>query len=308
MYNKIFDVTILTESKYINPTEINDFNKNVLLEDKLVSESLEALGLKVNRIAWDDTDFDWTTTKHALFRTSWYYFERFDQFNQWVEKTAEQTTFINPESLIDWNIDKHYLQDLSAKGVHIPKTLFIEPGEDLSLLQAIQKAKEELEFNSDEFVLKPCIAAGARHTYKFHYSVWEEYDEIFKELICNEAMMLQEFQKSIVAVGEISMMLFNGQFTHAVLKKAKEGDFRVQDDYGGTVALYQATNEQISFGEAVVRACDERPLYARVDVFQDNEGNLALAELEIFEPELWFRLYPEAANIFALAIKQKLEA
>ena len=29
--------------------------------------------------------------------------------------------------------------------------------------------------------------------------------------------------------------MINGQFTHAVLKKAKPGDFRVQDDFGGTV-------------------------------------------------------------------------
>ena len=27
----------------------------------------------------------------------------------------------------------------------------------------------------------------------------------------------------------------NGIYTHAVLKKAKSGDFRVQDDFGGSV-------------------------------------------------------------------------
>ncbi|MDT0607677.1 ATP-grasp domain-containing protein [Croceitalea rosinachiae] len=304
----MFDITILTESKYINPEEINAYNRNILLEDKLLEDAFKIIGLRVIRVAWNDPYFDWTSTKYALFRTTWDYFEHYDKFNNWVEKTSQQTTFINSKSLIGWNIDKHYLQELRAKGIHIPKTLFVEPDEKLSLLQAIQKAMEEFEFNSDEFVLKPCIAAGARHTYKFHYSEWKKHDAIFQELISKETIMLQEFQKNIVDQGEISMMLFNGQFTHAVIKKAKKGDFRVQDDYGGTVALYQSTKEQIDFAESVVNACPEKPIYARVDIFKDNEENLALAELEIFEPELWFRLYPKAVNIFAMCIKEKLFA
>lgn len=306
MQDKLFDVTILTELKYINPTEINAYNKNVLLEDDLVFKALVALDLKVNRVAWNDTDFDWGITKYALFRTTWDYFEHIDAFNDWIKATSRLTTFINSASLIEWNIDKHYLQDLRTIGIHIPKTLFIEPKGNLSLLQAIQEGKEELQFNSDEFVLKPCIAAGARHTYKFHYSDWEKHDDVFQKLVSHETMILQEFQKSIVDDGEISMMLFNGQFTHAVVKKAKEGDFRVQDDYGGTVEIYEATKEQIAFAEEVIKACQEKPVYARVDIFEDNEGKLALAELEIFEPELWFRLYPEAAKLFANAIKERI--
>ena len=96
--------------------------------------------------------------------------------------------------------------------------------------------------------------------------------------------MLQEFQKNIVEEGEISMMVFDGRFTHAVLKIAKPGDFRVQDDYGGSVHIYQPSAEEITFAENVVKACSEMPLYARVDIFKDNDGHWALAELEIFEP------------------------
>ena len=46
----------------------------------------------------------------------------------------------------------------------------------------------------------------------------------------------------------------------------------------------------------VLHASPELPIYARVDIFRDNDGNLALAELEIFEPELWFRLHPESSG------------
>ena len=132
-----------------------------------------------------------------------------------------------------------------------------------------------------------------------------EHESIFQELIAEEAMMLQEFQKNIVSEGEISMMVFNGAFTHAVLKTAKPGDFRVQDDFGGTVQKYTPNQEQIVFAQSIVKAAPELPVYARVDIFRDNEGNWALAELEIFEPELWFRLDPTAANTLAKTIKAK---
>jgi len=99
-------------------------------------------------------------------------------------------------------------------------------------------------------------------------------------------------------------MLFKGQYSHAVIKNAKPGDFRVQDDWGGTVQLYKASEKEITFSKRVLNACKELPLYARVDIFEDNSGELALAELEIFEPELWFRLYPEAAELQAKTIKE----
>lgn len=48
-------------------------------------------------------------------------------------------------------------------------------------------------------------------------------------------MMLQEFQTNIVKNGEISMMVFDGNYIHTALKIAKLSDFRVQDDYGGSI-------------------------------------------------------------------------
>ena len=115
--------------------------------------------------------------------------------------------------------------------------------------------------------------------------------------------MLQPFQYDIINKGEVAFMLMNGIFTHAVLKKSKPGDFRVQDDFGGTLHDYTPTSEEIAFAEKAVAACSEKPLYARVDIINDNNGQLAVMELEIIEPELWFRRNPLSANFLASAIK-----
>ncbi|MCK0159665.1 RimK family alpha-L-glutamate ligase [Allomuricauda sp. F6463D] len=303
-----FDVVVLTDHRYVAPKKSSPYIKNVLLEDQLVLEALENQGFNVVRKSWDDSNFDWSTTKFALFRTTWDYFDRFSEFSKWLESTSKRTRFINSQKLIYWNIDKHYLQDLSNNGVTIPKTVFIEKGTTITLANAISNSEVNNGFNTDAYILKPCVSGAARHTYKIHKDAIENYESIFQKLVAEEAMMLQEFQKNIVSEGEISMMVFNGEFTHAVLKIAKPGDFRVQDDFGGTVHNYTPNQEQIAFAQGVVKAAPELPIYARVDIFRDNEGNWALAELEIFEPELWFRLNHKAADKLAFAIKNKFFA
>jgi hypothetical protein len=94
-------------------------------------------------------------------------------------------------------------------------------------------------------------------------------------------------------------MLFGGRYSHAVLKKAKQGDYRVQDDFGGSVRDYSPTAEEIEFAEKTVAACSPVPIYARVDVIWDNDNQLCVSELELIEPELWFRTCPSAAELFA---------
>ncbi|WP_437395352.1 ATP-grasp domain-containing protein [Flagellimonas lutimaris] len=298
-----FDVVILTDHRYVAPEMKTPYIENILQEDLLVLEALKKQGLQVTRKSWDDPNFDWSTTKYALFRTTWDYFDRYQEFSRWLEEASKQTQFINSKSLIYWNIDKHYLKDLSNAGVNIPKTIFVEQGSKVTLADTISSARTNNGFTADTFILKPCVSGAARHTYKIEEDEIEVHENIFQELVAEEAMMLQEFQKNIVSEGEISMMVFNGDFTHAVLKIAKPGDFRVQDDFGGTVHNYTPDQEQIAFAQSVVEAAPELPIYARVDIFKDNNGNWALAELEIFEPELWFRLNPIAADILAKAIK-----
>lgn len=288
-----YDITILTDSRYDNPAIINDYSYNVMLEDRLLKEALEQKGLKAHRTYWDNPDFDWTRTRYAIFRTTWDYFDRIEEFMPWLEKTAELTQFINPISLLKWNMDKHYLRDLQQNGIEIPDTIFIEKGEKRALSEI---SKDKIW---TEFILKPAISGAARHTYRFSKEEIGKYETIFTSLIANESMLLQEFQKNILTKGEIALMLFGGRFSHAVLKLAKAGDFRVQDDFGGTVHDYTPTEQEIALAEKVITSISPLPAYARVDIFWDNHDKAVLSELEMIEPELWFRKSENAANMLA---------
>ena len=96
-----------------------------------------------------------------------------------------------------------------------------------------------------------------------------------------------------------------GNYTHSILKKATGGDYRVQDDFGGSVEVYEASPDEIAYAESVTRACEPLPFYARVDVVWNDEDGLALGEIELIEPELWFRHCPEAADKLAEVIVER---
>ncbi|MEP2024257.1 MAG: hypothetical protein ABJH98_12450 [Reichenbachiella sp.] len=280
-----YDIVLLTDSRFVVDCPPNQYADNVVLEDKLLFDAFEQKGLKVYKTNWDNPEFDWTSTKCVIIRTTWDIYDdgKFEQFQSWLERVKDQTHLINDYETIQWNIDKHYLQDLDARGIKTPPTLFIPKGETKTLEELVSASGWESP------ILKPAISGGGRHTYKLDNNNLTEVASTFSELIKVESMLLQEFQQNVVEKGELTLMVFDGKYSHAVLKKAKAGDFRVQDDFGGTVHDYEPSSEEIAFAERVVSVCDPVPLQARVDFIWDNEGDLCVSELELIEPELWFR-------------------
>lgn len=292
----MFDIVILTDNRYINPSETNWYIDQVLLEDGLLKTSLEDKGLKVCKKDWADKDFDWNNTRFAIFRSTWDYFERFDEFFTWLEKTKHKTNFINSLEIINWNIDKNYLKDLERNGINIASTLFIEKGDTILLSELFEKTKWT------EAVIKPAISGAARNTYRIKHKNCKEKESLFKELIHSECMLFQEFLTNITTEGEISLIMIGGKYSHAVRKIAKRGDFRVQDDHGGTVKEYHAKKEEIIFAENCITQSPFEPIYARVDIVYDNNNKPSLSELELIEPELWFRNCKESTKKLAKEI------
>ena len=293
---KQYDVVLLTQKDYLNPLNPDAYSQNILTEDQLLARALENIGLRVTRTNWDNEVFPWQQTRFALFRATWDYFHRFTEFHQWLKRRIPEIHFINPHPIVQWNMDKHYLATLQQQGINIPPTVFIEQGDRVDLHEML------LSKNWSEAILKPAIAGGARHTYLVDEAKIATHHQLFHELIAHESMLLQEFQKQITSKGEVSFMVFGGKYSHAVLKKAQMGDFRVQDDYGGTLHPYVASYEEQLFVEQAIAQCPAIPVYARADVMWDNQDQLCLSELELIEPELWFRKDPNAAKAMANAV------
>ncbi|MFT5822087.1 MAG: hypothetical protein ACI8ZM_003343 [Crocinitomix sp.] len=293
-----YDVIILTEKQYVNPTKRNWHIDQILKEDQLVQSALEKLNLKVAKKDWADPNFDWSSTKTILFRSTWDYFYRFNEFEPWLNKVSKLTQLINPAPQILWNMDKHYMQDLADNGVQIVDGYYIKRGAT-ETLAALHK-----KLGWTATVIKPTVSGSARHTYRLNPENYAAHEVLFAELIQTEDFILQPFQKNVLTKGEVSHIVIQGEYSHSILKLAKEDDYRVQEEHGGTIHDYTANEAEIIFAERTVAACDILPIYARVDLVWDNNEQLALIELELIEPELWFRKNEIAADKLAAAIQK----
>ena len=292
------DVVILTDHRYENPKTIDWYIQQVLTEDNLLKKELELLGHNTLIKDWKSIDSNCNKTKVAIFRSTWDYFDNFSLFINWLEKSKSNIRFINSYSLIKWNLDKTYLFDLEKRGINIPRTILVKRKEKISLKDLFSKTKWK------EAIIKPTVSGAARHTYRINHNNYLNYESLFLDLINEEDFLFQEFMTDITKNGEISLILISGKFTHAVKKTAKEGDFRVQDDHGGKVEIYYPNNEEICFAEDCLKCCDELPVYARVDIVYDNNNKISLGELELIEPELWFRNNPNSAKLLAEEINK----
>ena len=294
----MYDVVILTDKRYEDPKSIDWYVQQVLTEDQLLLIELEKLGLRVIKKAWDSSDFNWSATKFAVFRSTWDYFDKFKDFKKWLEKVKEETTFINSYELINWNLDKKYLIELNKKGINIPTTEVITKEDNVTLESLFNK------YDFNEAIIKPTISGAARETYRISKNNFYNYEQKFLDLKLNEDLIFQEFLNSIITQGEISLIFIGCKYTHAVKKIAKKGDFRVQDDHGGSVEVYNANNEEIIFAKSCLDKCPKLPIYSRVDIIYDNNNELSLGEIEMIEPELWFRNNKDAAKLLANEINK----
>ena len=292
------DVALLTDRRYTAEAaaEGDWYLRNILDDDRLLQAALTRRGLTSIRVDWADPDVDWSRFRCAVFRTTWDYFERYAEFTEWLERVERATRLCNPAALIRWNVDKRYLADLAERGVPVVPTRYLERGSPRTLEDVLDAT------GWDEAVVKPCVSGAARHTYRVNRRTADELQPLLGSLLANESMMVQPFQADVARTGEDTLMMFGGRYSHAVRKVAKPGDFRVQDDHGGTVHAYEPTDEQIAVAERAVAACRPAPVYGRVDLVRDNDGRLAIMELELIEPELWIRLHPPAAESFAAGI------
>jgi glutathione synthase/RimK-type ligase-like ATP-grasp enzyme len=296
------DVALLTEQRYsaVAAPEGDWYLANILHDDRLLSEALQRRGLSSTRVDWADPDVDWSRFRCAVFRTTWNYFKRFDEFMAWFDRAERVTSLINTPEIIRWNVDKHYLADLETRGIPIVPSRFVEAGTDFALGDLLHEAGWR------DAIVKPCVSGGAYHTYRVGPRNLAEVEAIVAPLVRKQAFLVQPFQDAIVSRGEDTLMVLNGHYTHAVRKVPKAGEFRVQDDFGGQVHDAEPTREQMELAERAMAACTPAPVYGRVDMVQGNDGRFAIMELELIEPELWLRHHPSAAEPMADGIVKAL--
>jgi glutathione synthase/RimK-type ligase-like ATP-grasp enzyme len=205
-----------------------------------------------------------------------------------LERDGPKT--LNPVPLLRWNSDKRYLAELGEKGLAVIPTRLVETLDEAALAEARAEYGERL-------VIKPPVSAAADGTH-----LLQPHDAI-PGGSRGQAMMIQPFLRSVAEEGEYSVMLFGGVFSHAIVKRPKAGDYRVQPHLGGTEEPCAAPEGAIELAKTALSAAPSEAVYARVDMVRDDSGNLAIIELELIEPSLWLQHAPDRGASFASAVR-----
>jgi glutathione synthase/RimK-type ligase-like ATP-grasp enzyme len=265
-------------------------------DDRLLLGPLRDLGVEGVPWIWEaPAPRDLAAVVH---RSCWDYHLKPAAFLAWlVGLEAAGLPSFNPAPAVRWNLDKRYLRDLAARGVTIPDTTWIDAGERVDLAALLR------DRGLDEVVLKPWISLSAFSTSRASRATAADAQVRLDALTRERAMMVQPFVPEVLDGGELSFVFFAGRHSHTVRKRPRPGDFRVQQEHGGSRAVVSAGPEQVAVAERILAAAGRPLLYARVDAVETAAG-LVLMELEAIDPELFLSLVPGAAERFAEQIAQ----
>ncbi len=269
-------------------------------DDLLLARALERLGIGAVAVVWSDANIDWESFAALVIRSPWDYFERATEFRAWLDaRIASGVLMCNSGDILDWNYDKRYLQDLEAVGISLVPTICIGRGEQADV------AALALARGWKEIVVKPSISGGAYRTYRFLVEDAQDFAREIDDVLADRGVLVQPFLPEILSSGELSMLFFDGVYSHAVCKRPRPGDYRVQFQFGGTNENVEVEPALVAQARACVLASPSLPVYARVDgVVKD--GNFLLMELEVFEPLMFLAGHPEAPGRFARAVQGRL--
>jgi hypothetical protein len=208
----------------------------------------------------------------------------------------EDLPVANPAKVLRWNSDKAYLVELANAGISTVPTMIRE-----SLNESVLDTAREM-FESQHLVIKPPISGGADGTYLIGPS-----DPLPAETI-GQHMLIQPYLPAISGEGEVSLFFFSGEYSHAISKHPADGDFRVQEQFGGEERPLNAPADAKALAEAALAATQklmncELLTYARVDMVRDPAGQFRLMELELIEPSLFLAHSADGGAMFAAAIR-----
>jgi len=271
--------------------------------DQKVAALLSGEGLEVHPVIWDqrpltDVLAELTQMDVLIIRTIWGYHEDVMRFSQLIEEIQQLDLLTwNPPEVLVQNLNKEYLGELSESGIPIVPTRYLSHEEELDSIY------EETVWR--DVVIKPTISAGAKHTWRSNPDHLKEDKEKLAPLIERMDFMVQPYLKEVGIEGEFSYIFFSNGYRYAVKKLPKEGDYRVQVQFGGKYSLHEADGDEWRQISEIRDRLNLPFLYMRIDgIWIGTE--FQVMEIEMIEPDLYLDLHPEGVSAFAKAILEKI--
>ena len=268
-------------------------------DDALLARALGGLGIEAVPVVWNAAPVEWEAFDGCLLRSVWDYHLWHGDFLAWAGQVAAAVPLWNPLELVAWNADKRYLRELAQRGVPTIPTHWLQRGTEAVLADLLA------ERGWERAILKPAIDLGAKNLRRTSAGDGAGQAAL-EELLETHDVMVQPFLSSLETRGELSLVYLGGAFSHAVRKRAKEGDFRVQANWGGSSSPARPDGADLEVARTALDSLEEMPLYARVDLVEGAAGERYLIELELIDPNLFFGEHPAEAGTLAAALAASL--
>ena len=273
--------------------------ENFFTYDKLLIEPMKNIGWIAEEVSWRNKNIIWSDYDAVIVRSTWDYQNDSENFVGVLEKINDISHLENDLDLMIWNMNKNYLFDLEQKGVKIVDTIWEKSFNPDLANEYFAKLK------TDEIIIKPNISANADNTFRLTKEKLKDNLKVLEKTFNDREFMVQPFLNCIIEEGEYSLFFFNGKFSHSVLKKPKENDFRVQEEHGGDIQPFKVSSELIMVAEDIINKLSTIPLYGRVDLVRNNQSKFALIELELIEPSLYLNKDDQSPFRFVKAFEEK---
>lgn len=267
-------------------------------DDLLLRDALEASEVETIPIVWDE-ECDWTRFDGCLIRSVSDYHLKYETFKSWIGDAAGAIPLWNSYDLTLWNSHKSYLRDLAEQGIPTIPTAWLPRGAKPSLRELLNWV------GWAEAIVKPAVGLGSQGLYRIDHGE-RGPEQALVNLLRDNDVLVQPFLSTLEKQGETSLIFIAGELTHTVKKRPSSGDFRVQKSFGGTSESCEPSRDEEEVARQALSCLDTVPLYARVDLVADTLGDPLLIELELIEPDLFFRHEPRAATLLADAIADRL--
>lgn len=280
-------------------------SQDVLGRDREIPNLLAAAtaaGFEAEVVCWEACsaceDFDLLIT-----RSTWNYIAKLEEFLAWArlfrgnDQPGGGPVLLNPEAMIRWNCHKRYLEELARHSIPVVESSLVT-----TLAELLACAQHH-----DRVVAKPAVGGGALGCSRFRSADLPAAAKAFDTAAAAwPEVIVQPYLDSIEDVGEISLVVIDGKIVQGLRKSPADGGWRVQREWGGTVADADVSPEHRGLAEAcfsyVSDRCGTRPLYMRVDLMADSNGRPLVSEIELIEPVLYADVYPEVAAQLVAAL------
>jgi len=269
--------------------------------------ALQARGHTVDPVRWDDPSVTWEEYDCLIVRSCWQYHTNRAAFRDWID-TVEQADahVLNAPDVLRWNMHKSYLRDLDRREVSVVPTEYITQGSTQDLSTILERT------GWTDAVVKPVVGTSAHDVWRVQTPVTPAAATRFRDQRSDTDVLVQPFVPAVTE-GELSMVFFGGEFSHAYRTVPATADFRAHPNFGASVEPADPSAPLLDQARAVVTTAGTALgmdasafVYARVDGVE-RDGAFELMELELVEPYLGLMMSDRGVDRFVEAIGAALD-